>query len=100
MVPVREAGDIADFADHRGCEDRAGAEDLREGGGGGPDRCGELLLGLAHLGVDAAQVGEELGGDLVVGCRHRPRRRDALEEMSGLGCADPLGDTARDQLAQ
>ena len=80
MVPAGEAGHVADVADHRGRDDRADAEDLGEGGAGGPDRRGELLLGLAHLGIDAAQVLKELGGELAAGCLHRPRRRDRLQE--------------------
>ena len=39
---------------------------------GRPDRHGELLLGLAELGVDTAQVLGELGGELAAGRRHRP----------------------------
>src|SRR5262245_391258 len=41
----------------------------------------------------------ELGGELAAGRLHRPGRRDALQELPGLSCADPLPDTTGDQLA-
>ena len=45
----------------------ADAEHLGEGGAGGPDRGGELLAGVAQLGIQAAHVLEELGGQLGAG---------------------------------
>jgi hypothetical protein len=40
------------------------AEELGHGGAGGFDRRGELLADLAQLGVQAPDVGQELGGEL------------------------------------
>ena len=52
--PVRagEAGDVADIADHRGGHGGPDPEDLSRRGAAGPDRDGQLPLGIAPLGVD------------------------------------------------
>ena len=60
----------------------------------------ELLPGLAQLGVDAAQVLEERGGELAAGRVHRPGWRDRVQQPGGGGRGDRLGDPAGDQLAQ
>ncbi len=59
-----------------------------------------FLLGLAQLGVEAAQVGEELGGELAAGQRNSAGRGDLLEDAGGLGCGDLLRVTAGDQVAE
>jgi len=64
VISVSEAGHLADLADRRGRDDGADAEQPGQRGAGGPDGGGELLLGIAHLGIDAAQVRQELGGEL------------------------------------
>ena len=61
MIPVSETGHLADVADHRGRDHGADAEQAGQSGAGGPDRGGELLLGITHLGIDAAQIRQELG---------------------------------------
>ena len=48
MIAAGEAGHVAGFADHRGRDDGARAEDLRECGAAGPDGDSELLLGVTH----------------------------------------------------
>ena len=73
MVPAREAGHVADIADDGGGNHRAHPEDLGEAGAGGLDRGVELLPGLAHLRVDAAQVLDKVGGELAAGGRHGVR---------------------------
>ena len=40
-----------------------------------------LLLGVAHLGVDAAQVFEELGGELAAGQRHGAGGLDGVQDI-------------------
>ena len=62
-VPVVKAGDVADLADHRDCDDGAGAEDLGERGAGGPDGDSEFLLGITHLCIDAAQFSRSSAAD-------------------------------------
>ncbi len=67
MVAAGEAGYVRDVADDGAGDDRADAEQPGEGGAGGPDRGGELLAGVAQLGIQAAHVLEELGGQLGAG---------------------------------
>lgn len=67
MVGAREPGYVADVTDNGPGDNGADAEDVGEGGARGPDRGGELLVGLAELVVEVAQVGEELGGELGAG---------------------------------
>ena len=67
MAAAGEAGHVGDVADDGAGDDRADAEDLGEGGAGGPDRGGEFLAGAAQLGIQAAHVLEELGGQLGAG---------------------------------
>jgi len=65
-----------------------------------PDHEGQLLLRLAQLGIQAAQVGGELGGELAAGPGDRAGRRDLLQDAGGVSCGDLLGGPARDQAAQ
>jgi hypothetical protein len=58
-------------------------------------RCGELLLDLQQLGIDAAQVIEECGGELAAGRLHRPGRRDRCQELGDVACCDLLADDTR-----
>ena len=51
MVAAGEPGHVGGVAGHGGGDDRAGAEDLGDGGARGADGDGEFLLRLAHLGV-------------------------------------------------
>ena len=60
----------------------------------------EPLPGVAQLGINAAQVLQELGGELAAGHRDGAGRLDLLQEHGGLSCGDLLGDAARDQLAE
>ena len=60
---------VADVADDRGGDDRAGVEQPGQAGPGRPDGDRELGPGVAHLRVDAAQAGGELGGELAAGRR-------------------------------
>ena len=90
MVPAGEAGHVADIADDGGGDDRADPEQAGQGGAGRPHRGGELLPGLAQLGVDAAQVLEERGGELAAGRLHGARRRDRAQEPGGVSCGDRL----------
>jgi hypothetical protein len=64
VVAAGEAGHVGDVADDGAGDDRADAGHLGEGGAGGPDRGGELLAGVAQLGIQAAHVPGELGGQL------------------------------------
>ena len=94
MVPAGEAGDVADAGDDGGGDDRPDAEDLGDGCPGSLDRCCELVLGVAYRRVDAAQVRQEVGGELAAGCFNRVLRCDRGEDLGGLACGDPLGGSA------
>ena len=63
MIAAGEAGHVADVTDDGAGDHRTDTEDLRESGAGRLDRGGQLLAGAAQLGVQAAQVGQELGGE-------------------------------------
>ena len=56
MTAARKPGHVVGVADDGPGEDGAAAEDLGEGGVRGPDRGGELLLGLPQLAVEVTQV--------------------------------------------
>jgi hypothetical protein len=100
VIPAGEPGDVASVADHRAGDDRAHAEDLGEGSVARPDRCGQLLLGLAELGIEVAQVLEELAGELAAGLGDGAGRCDRSQDAGGLACGDFLAEAAGDQLAQ
>jgi len=76
-VPAGEPGHLTDGAEDGGGDDRAGAEDAGQGGARGGDRRGELGAGVAPLGVQAAQIGEEFGGEPAAGGGGRAGRADA-----------------------
>jgi len=87
---------VADVADDGAGADRPGAEDLGQAGGAGFDRCGEFLADLAQLGIQAADVSQEIRGELAARLANRVRRRDLAEDAAGLGCGDLPADTAGD----
>ena len=100
VIPAGEPGHVDDIADHRAGVDRTEAEDLGERGARGPDGRGQLLAGVAELGVQAAQVLQELAGQLAARGPDRAGRRDLLQDGGGLSCGDLLGDAAGDEVAQ
>jgi hypothetical protein len=63
-------------------------------------RGGQLLLRLAQLGVNAAQVLQEVAGQLPAGQHDRARRDGLLQQACRAGCGDFLPHAAGDQLAQ
>ena len=100
MVTAREAGDVADVADDGGGDDRSDPEQLGQRRLRRRDRGGDPSPGVAALGVESAQVGDELHGELVAGRRDRPARLELVEQSGGLSWADLAGDAARDELAE
>ena len=100
MVPGREAGDVADVADHGGSDDRSDPEHLGQRRLGGGDRRGDPSAGLAALDIEADQVGDELAGELVSGRRDGTLWFDVCEQIGGLSWADLTGDAASDEVAQ
>ena len=91
---------MADVADDGAGADRPDTEHLGHGGAGGFDRCDELLAGLAQLGIQAAGVGHELGGELAAGLSSSTRRPDLAEDPGGLRRGDLPADNAGHQIAQ
>jgi hypothetical protein len=85
VIAAGEAGQVADVTDNGAGDHGADAEDLREGGAGVLDRGGQLLAAVAQLGVQAAQVGQELGGELGAGRRrlHHAGRPDPGAKTAG-----------------
>ena len=59
-------------ADHGAGDDRAGAEDPGDRRPARADGHRQLLPGVAQLGVEAAQVAEELGSELAAGGLNGP----------------------------
>ena len=99
VVPAREAGNVGDVADHGGGDDRAHAEDLGERRPGCLDHHGQLLLRLAQLDVEAAEVVKELGSELAARHLNGPRRRSLLEHLNGFSCGYLFGDAAGEEFA-
>ena len=98
MVPAGEPGHVADIADDGGSDHRADAEDASQAGPGAPDSRIDLLAGLADLGIDAAQAGGVLGGELPACGGNGPGRGDRFQDPPGLACGDLFRDPAGDQL--
>jgi hypothetical protein len=99
VAAAGEPGHIGNIADDQPGDDRADAEQAGQGGAAGPDRSRQLLGALAALGVQAAQVGHELGGQVVAGGGNRPGRGDLVQDAGGQACGDLSGEAARDQPA-
>ena len=100
VIAAGEAGHVDHVTDDGAGDHGADAEDLGEGGAGGLDRGGQLLAGAAQLGVQAAQVGQELAGELGASPGHGTGRRGLLQEPGSLSCGDLLRVTAWGQIAQ
>jgi hypothetical protein len=100
VVPAGEPEHLAHVADHGAGDDRADAEQTGQAGAGDPDRCGQLLVGVAQLGIEAADVVDELGGQLAARLDDRIRWPHLLEDAGGLAGADLLADPAGHQVGQ
>ena len=83
-VAGREAGDVAGDADDGGGHDRADPEDVDDGGARRGDHLLEPLLRLGELAVDAAQVVEQLVGELDAGGGDRAVGLDVGEQTRPL----------------
>jgi hypothetical protein len=59
-----------------------------------------LFLVSRRLGVDAAQVVQEVGGELPAGDLNRSGRLGLLQDMSCLSCGYLLGDATGNQFAE
>jgi hypothetical protein len=99
VLSAGEPGHLAHVADDGASDDRADAEEPGQAGAGGFDRRGQLLVGLAQLGIEAADVGEELGGQLAAGLGNSVRGGGLLQDSGSLSCRDLLRMTAGDQAA-
>ena len=91
MVPAGEPGHGDDVADDGGGDDRPDAGHLGEAGAGCRDRGGRLLAGLAPLGVQVADAGQQLGGELAARLGHRAGQGRLPADPGGL----PRGDLVR-----
>jgi hypothetical protein len=98
MVPAGKPGHVADVTDDGGGDNRADAEQPGQADAGRLHGSGELLAGLSDPDVDAAQVIKERRGELAARGRHRPRRRDLLENPGRVGGVDRPADTAGHQV--
>ena len=85
MAAAREPGHVGNVADDQPGDDWAGAEQAGQAGAAGGDRRGQLRGALAALAVQAAQVGEELGGQVVAGGGGRRLRGDLVQDAGGPG---------------
>jgi hypothetical protein len=105
VVPVGKAADINDVAEHGASHVRPDTEDLGERGARRFDRHLEALFGLPHLSVDAAQVGQEVHGELVAGGLDRSRGLQGRQGTGDLSCSHfllrmPAGDQVAQQPVQ
>jgi hypothetical protein len=82
VAAAREAGGVAGAADDGGGDDRADADHPGQAGAGRPDCRDELALGIAQLGVDAAQVLEKRRGELAAGRLRGSRWRNRVQERA------------------
>jgi hypothetical protein len=99
-VLAGEPGNVTHVADHGGGHRGADPEDLRHRRARGPDRHDQLVLDVAPLDAGAAQVGQELLGQLPAGRPGSAARLHLVQDPGGLPGRDPLADPAGDQLAQ
>jgi hypothetical protein len=60
----------------------------------------DAAVGILELHIEAAEVFEQLQGELVARALHRRRRAEAGEEALGVRSVEFLGDSARCELGQ
>ena len=99
MVPAGEPGHGDHIADDGGGDDRPGAEDPGDAGAGCPGRGGQRLAGFAPLGIQAADAGQQLGGELAARLGNSARWPDLAEEPGGPACGDLRAGAAGNQPA-
>ena len=87
-VAVREPVDVTGEADEHRRDDRPDAEHVGQGRPRGSDRSADALVRCLELFVEAADVGEELDGqvetDLLGGCGDLAGRSDVASDASPL----------------
>jgi hypothetical protein len=96
VAAAREPGHIGNVTDDQPGDDRADAEQAGQGGAGSPHRRGQLLGALAALVIQAAHVGQELGGQIATGGGDRPGRGDLVQQARGQACGDLASEAAGD----
>jgi hypothetical protein len=99
VVPGGEPGRGDDIADDRGGDHGTGFEHAGQGGAGGLDRGGRLLVHLAPLAVQMAHAGQQLGGELTARLAGRACGPDLGEDLFSPACGDFLGNPTGDQPA-
>ena len=97
MIPAGEPEHLAHVADHGAGDHRADTEQAGQAGTGGLHHGGQLLVALTQLGIQAADVGQELGGQLAARPGCRAGGGDPLEDPGGLPGADLPADAAGHQ---
>jgi hypothetical protein len=91
VVPAGKPGHVADVADDGGGDDRADPEQPGQAGPSCLHDGGELLLGVALLSVDAAQVVQEGRGQVTAGRLYRiPAACQRFEDPGGASCGAML----------
>jgi hypothetical protein len=80
-IPGGEPGHVPGLVHHRGGDERADAEDLRQVGARGLHGGGQRLPRLAQLPIGPAQVLQQVGGQLLAGRLHRARRSDLGQDQ-------------------
>jgi hypothetical protein len=90
-VPGGEPGHEDGIADDGGGDDRPGAEDLGEAGAGCSGRGGQLRAGVAPPGIEVADAGQQLSGELTPRLGNRLRWADLVQEPGGLACGVSSG---------
>ena len=83
MVLAWEPIDVADPAEQLGGQHRADAEQLHQAGLGLGDRGRDALLDRGDVLVQVADVGDQVGGELVAGDRRRATWVCSAEQRGG-----------------
>jgi len=99
VIPAREPGRLTGTADDGGGDDRADAEQPGQASPARPHCGGELLPGLARLGVDVPQVpGDSAASSQRAGSQ--PRRLDGLQKAGCVAGDNCFGLAAGDRFAR
>jgi hypothetical protein len=95
MISAAETANVAPIADGHAGDDGTDPEQLHERRIGGPHGVADAAMGVLELGVEDADVCEQLEGQVTADLLHSRVRDDPSQEPLDVRSVEFLGDSAR-----
>jgi hypothetical protein len=100
VITAGKPRDVADVAQDGGGDDGTDPVDLGHGGRGRGDLSSKAPFHLAALRVDAAQIDDQVMGELEPGVGDRAVHCETVQDVNRLSCRDFSAESAGHKIAQ